>query len=79
VPGAARTELAGIHGDRLKVRVQAPPSEGAANRELLRFLGDLCDVAPKSLEIVRGAGDRRKTVRLPPDADTTALFARARS
>ena len=37
-PGASRSELAGMHGDALKVRVAAPPVDGAANRELIRFL-----------------------------------------
>ena len=75
VPGAAKTELAGLHGERLKVRVKAPPSEGAANRELLRFLGELFDVPPSAIEIVRGASGRRKTVRLPPDLVMTAEHA----
>jgi uncharacterized protein (TIGR00251 family) len=73
VPGAARSELAGSHGDRLKVRIKAPPSDGAANRELVRFLADLLDLAPSSLEITRGASDRRKTVRLPQDLDPVAV------
>jgi len=38
VPGASRTEIAGLHGGRLKVRVAARPEKGAANRELLKFL-----------------------------------------
>jgi uncharacterized protein (TIGR00251 family) len=75
VPGAARTEIAGLHDDRLKIRVKAAAAEGAANRELLRFLADLFEVGPSYLEIVRGASDRRKTVRLPAgvDIDATGL------
>jgi uncharacterized protein (TIGR00251 family) len=76
VPGASRTELAGLHGDRLKIRIKAKATEGAANRELLRFLAELFDLAPSTLEIVRGATDRRKTVRLPPGADVSATIAR---
>ncbi|HVR28707.1 MAG TPA: DUF167 domain-containing protein, partial [Thermoanaerobaculia bacterium] len=41
VPGAAKTGIAGIHDQRLKVRVHAPPAGGAANRELVRFLSEL--------------------------------------
>jgi uncharacterized protein (TIGR00251 family) len=73
VPGAARTEIAGLHGDRLKIRVKARATEGAANRELLRFLADLFEVGPSYLEIVRGASDRRKTVRLPAGVDIDAV------
>jgi uncharacterized protein (TIGR00251 family) len=79
VPGAARTELAGTHGERLKVRVHARASEGSANRELLRYLGELLGVAPSAIDLVRGASDRRKTVRIPPGADLAALLALARS
>jgi uncharacterized protein (TIGR00251 family) len=81
VPGAARTEIAGLHGDRLKIRVRAPAADGAANRELLRFLADLFEVGPSYLEIVRGASDRRKTVRLPPgmDVDAAGLTRSSRS
>ena len=76
VPGASRTELAGLHGDRLKIRIKAKATEGAANRELLRFLADIFGLAPSTLEIVRGATDRRKTVRLPPGVDVRAALAR---
>ena len=76
VPGASRTEVAGLHGDRLKIRIKAKASEGAANRELLRFLADLFGLAPSTLEIVRGATDRRKTVRLPPGVDVRAALGR---
>jgi uncharacterized protein (TIGR00251 family) len=76
VPGASRTELAGLHGDRLKVRVKARATEGAANRELLRFLADLFGLAPSALEIVRGTTDRRKTVRLPSGVDVSAALGR---
>ena len=81
VPGATRTEIAGIHDDRLKVRVRARAAEGAANRELLRFLADLFEVGPSYLEIVRGASDRHKTVRLPPgmDIDAAGLIKPPRS
>ncbi|MGA7270282.1 MAG: DUF167 domain-containing protein [Acidimicrobiia bacterium] len=38
VPGASRSEISGIHGSALKVRVSAPPQAGRANRELVRVL-----------------------------------------
>ena len=37
-PGAKRTEVAGMHGERVKIRLAAPPVDGAANDELVRFL-----------------------------------------
>src|SRR5690349_9294235 len=45
-PKASRTEYVGIHGNALKIRVAAPPVDGAANDELVRFLADCCAVSP---------------------------------
>jgi uncharacterized protein (TIGR00251 family) len=59
-PRASRTELAGIHGGALKVRVASPPVGGAANLELVRFLARLLGVARSNVELVSGMGSRRK-------------------
>jgi len=40
-PRASRTELAGMHGGALRVRLSAPPVDGAANQALIRLLADL--------------------------------------
>ena len=61
-PGASRSELAGLHGGALKIRVAAPPVDGAANGELIRFLAALFGVARSRVAVVSGAGARRKTV-----------------
>ncbi len=61
-PRAGRSELAGIHGDRLRVRLGAPPVDGAANDELCRLLAGLLDVARGRVVIQSGARGRRKTV-----------------
>ena len=63
-PRAARTELAGVHGDCLKVRVAAPPVEDAANNELVRFLSVLLEKPARDIELVSGARGRRKVIRL---------------
>jgi hypothetical protein len=62
VPGASRAGLAGAYGDRLKVRVTAPPASGQANRALLALLSEVLGVAPATLRLVRGAGTPLKTV-----------------
>ena len=64
-PRARRDELAGIHGDALKIRLRAPPVEGKANDALIAFLADLLGVPRRELAIGSGATARRKTVRLP--------------
>jgi len=63
-PRASRDEVAGIHGDRLKLRITAPPVDGAANRHLCRFLADLFGVPAASVRLVRGESGRDKTVEV---------------
>jgi uncharacterized protein len=59
VPGAKRTELAGVHGDRLKLRVEAPPVDGAANEAVLKFLKKFFGA---KTELVRGEKSRKKDI-----------------
>ncbi len=63
-PGAARTEVAGTHGDAIKVRLAAPPVDGKANAELLQFLADAFGVPLRQVTFVRGEKSRRKVVRV---------------
>jgi hypothetical protein len=63
VPGARRTEVAGLHGDRLKVRVAAAPEKGAANQELLSFLAARLGL-PRSAFRLLGARSRTKVVEV---------------
>ena len=67
-PGARRSEVAGIHGDAIKVRLAAPPIEGRANDELVRFLAQAFAVAQRQVAIVRGGTSRRKVVRIDAPA-----------
>lgn len=61
-PKASRTECIGVHGNALKIRVSAPPIDGAANDELVRFLAECCVVPPGSISIHAGAKSRFKRV-----------------
>lgn len=63
VPRASKTEAAGEHDGALKVRVAAPPVEGAANAELVRFLAKRLGVPAGSVEVVNGHTARTKVVR----------------
>ena len=63
-PGASRDQLAGVHGDRLKIRIAAPPLEGRANRHLVAFLARLCGVPRARVTLVAGEGGRRKRIRV---------------
>jgi len=73
--GAKRTEISGLHGHALKVRVAAPPAEGRANDELVAFLAAALGVPKKSVTVVKGARSRRKTVSIAaPQADPGLLL-----
>ena len=63
-PKASTTECIGIHGDALKIRVAAPPVDGAANDELIRFLARRLSIPSTSVQIYSGAGGRHKLVHL---------------
>jgi len=63
-PGAKRTEVAGMHGEALKIRLAAPPVEGKANAELIRYLADAFGVPQRAVTLVRGETSRSKTVRI---------------
>ncbi|MCL2656707.1 MAG: DUF167 family protein [Betaproteobacteria bacterium] len=63
-PGAKRSELVGLHGDALKIRLAAPPVEGKANAALISFLADLLDVPKTAVSLEAGASSRRKRVRV---------------
>lgn len=70
-PGARRTEIAGLHGDALKVRLAAPPVDGKANECLIGFLAEILGVAKHRVELVSGATSRSKRVRIEGiEADT---------
>jgi uncharacterized protein len=63
-PGAKHTEVAGVHGDALKIRLAAPPVDGKANAALLAFLAGAFAVPLRAVTLVRGETARRKTVRI---------------
>jgi uncharacterized protein len=71
-PRAARGEIVGEHGGRLRVRVNAVPSDGAANQRLREILAREFGVATGAVEISAGHGNRLKTAiiqqpkRVPP-------------
>jgi len=63
-PRATRSEIVGLHGAALKVRLQAPPVDGAANEALVTLLAERLGVARRAVRVVAGASSRAKTVEL---------------
>jgi len=63
-PGAKHTDVAGVHGSALKIRLAAPPVDGKANAELRRYLADAFGVPLRNVTLVRGEASRQKMVRI---------------
>ena len=63
-PRASRDELAGPHGDRLKLRITAPPGDGRANAHLIAFLAEVCGVPKAQVTLISGETGRDKRVRI---------------
>ncbi|MGE4489636.1 MAG: DUF167 domain-containing protein [Kiritimatiellales bacterium] len=62
VPRASKNEIQGVHGDALKIRLQAPPVEGKANLALIRFLSDTLDLPRARISVASGETGRNKTL-----------------
>ena len=62
LPRSSKCELAGIQGDALKIRITAPPLDGRANEECIRFLASLFNV--KKVRIAIEAGHKSKNKRV---------------
>ena len=64
VPRASKSEIVGEHDGALKVRVNAPPIDGAANAELIRVLSKKLNVPKSAVEIISGQTSKHKQVRI---------------
>ncbi len=73
-PGAKRTEVAGAHGESLKIRLAAPPVEGRANQALVAWLGERLRIPKRDVTLVSGETSREKRVRVA-GVDAAALLA----
>ena len=64
VPGASRDRIAGLHGEALKVTVQAPPERGKANARVLRLLASRLGIRASDVRLEHGEASREKMVLL---------------
>ena len=64
VPRASRSEIVGEHAGALRVRLAAPPVDGAANEELVRLISHALKVPRSAVEIISGHSSKRKLIRL---------------
>jgi len=77
-PRASRTEICGVHGDELKVRVTSPPVDDAANKLCIEFFANVFSVAKSRVTITAGARSRHKTLRIsgPTREEAASILAR---
>jgi len=66
LPRSSKNMLAGRHGDALKIKLTAPPVEGAANKMCITFLARRLGLPKSSLEIVSGHAGRTKLILVRP-------------
>lgn len=59
-PGAKSTEIVGLHDNELKIRLNAPPIEGRANKAVQKFLAELFKVPSKNVRLLTGENHRKK-------------------
>ena len=64
VPRASKSEIVGELDGALKVRVAAPPVDGAANAELIKFLAKTFSVSKSEVEILSGETSKTKQVKI---------------
>ena len=74
-PGARRSEVVGLLGRSLKIKVAAPADDGRANAELIRFLAGTLGLTRRDVRIVRGASSRTKVVAVDATLDPAVLRA----
>jgi uncharacterized protein (TIGR00251 family) len=67
VPGASKTEIAGVKDKRLRLRIAAAPEDGKANAELCGFLAKALSCPKRDIRLEKGEKSRLKTVSLPAE------------
>ena len=79
-PRASLTEIAGLHDGCVKIRLAAPPVDGAANAALVAFVAERLGIAKQRVRVVSGLGSRRKVLEIEGLSETAirgALLAAA--
>jgi uncharacterized protein len=64
VPRSSRNQIVGVEGGALKIKLTAPPVEGAANAALIEFIAEWLDVRRSAVSIISGDKARNKIVRV---------------
>ncbi|PLX71377.1 MAG: YggU family protein [Denitrovibrio sp.] len=69
-PGAKKSEISGFHDGKLKIRICAPPVEGAANEAVVKFIAKILGTSKSKIKIISGEKSRHKTLQIDmPECD----------
>lgn len=63
-PGSRKSQLVGLHGNALKIKISAPPEDGKANLEVIRFFRKLFLLNKNQIEIISGERSRNKRLKI---------------
>jgi uncharacterized protein (TIGR00251 family) len=63
-PRASKNQIQGLHGEALKIRLQAPPVDGKANETLIEFLAEMLGIPQRQITILAGQTSRQKRLGL---------------
>ena len=61
-PRSAKNKICGIYGDAIKLKLKAPPVDGAANKQCLVFLSKVLNIPRSRMEIIAGRNNRQKKI-----------------
>lgn len=75
-PGAKKSAILGLHGERLKIAVQAPPVDGKANAALCAFVAEWLDIPKRAVTL--GAGESSRDKRVDVEATLARVLERLR-
>lgn len=64
VPNSSKTQIVGDHGDRLKIKIKAPPVDGKANEEVIDFLCEKLGIKKNQAELLTGQASKSKNILL---------------
>jgi len=64
VPRSSKTEVVGLYGDFLKIKLKSPPVDNAANKELIRFMSEILKISKSNIKIISGQTQKKKILSL---------------
>jgi len=77
-PKASKNMIVGLYGDALKIKLTAPPVEGAANQMCLKFLSKCLRISPAAFEILSGHSSRTKRILVRYESDDVSIAEKGR-